>query len=102
LIETALAHCPNSGLPHESTLRAALFCVDELTGLIAAAAKVNPAGLAAVKPSSVRKKFKDKAFAAAVDRDLIQQCEPLLGIELAKFIELTLAAMKEKAEELGI
>jgi predicted hydrolase (HD superfamily) len=92
-----------SSHPLDSTLRKALYCVDELTGFIIAVALVRPSKkLADVEVSSVKKKMKDKAFAAQVSRDQIRQCEGLLGIPLDEFIGITLDAMKGVSGELGL
>lgn len=89
--------------PLDSTLRKALYCVDELTGFIVAVALVRPGKkLADVEVSSVKKKMKDKSFAAQVSRDQIRQCEGLLGLPLDEFIGITLDAMKGVSGELGL
>ncbi|MBP9773225.1 MAG: lysine--tRNA ligase [Candidatus Peribacteraceae bacterium] len=89
--------------PLDTMLRKCLFCVDELTGFIIAVTKVRPSKkIAEVEVSSVKKKLKDKAFAAQVDRSQINQCETLLGITLDEFIGITLEAMKGVASELGL
>jgi len=103
----AMAHailCHNGahGIPRESQLDKALFCADPLTGLVIAAALVRPdKKLASVEVKSVRKKFKEKSFAAGANREQIAQCAEL-GIELDEFIELGLKAMKGIAEDLGL
>ena len=79
-----------------------IYTVDELSGLIAAAARVHPAGIAELKPSSVRKKFKDKRFAAKIDRAVIQDGCDRLGMELSDVIALCIEGMKPFAAELGI
>jgi uncharacterized protein len=89
--------------PLDSVLRKALYCVDELTGFIIAVALVRPSKkLADVEVSSVKKKMKDKAFAAQVRREQIQQCEPLLNIPLDEFVAITLESMKRISNELGL
>ena len=89
--------------PLNSMLRKCLFCVDELTGFIIAVTLVRPSKkLADVKVSSIKKKLKEKSFAAQVDRQQIQQCEELLTIALGELIELTLEAMQNNAEEMGL
>ncbi|GMV26353.1 MAG: hypothetical protein AMXMBFR58_23840 [Phycisphaerae bacterium] len=64
-----LAHAPRTGTPRDTPLAVTLFACDELSGFIVACAKVRPDGIASLAASSVRKKLKDKAFAAAVSRD---------------------------------
>lgn len=80
----------------------ALAAGETLTGLIIATALVYPdKKIASVKPSSVIKRMKEKAFARSVNRDIIMECEKA-GLSLPEFVELGLAAMKERAEELGL
>ena len=89
--------------PLNSSLRKALYCVDELTGFIIAVTYVRPSKkIADVEVSSVTKKLKDKGFAAQVDREQIKQCETLLGIPLAEMVGIVLEAMKKEAEALGL
>jgi predicted hydrolase (HD superfamily)/elongation factor P--beta-lysine ligase len=89
--------------PLNSMLRKALYCVDELTGFIIAVTKVRPSKkIADVEVSSVKKKLKDKTFAAQVDRAQISSCETLLSISLDECIESTLTAMKTVADELSL
>ena len=71
-----------------------LFAVDELTGLIGAAALMRPTGISDMEPKSVVKKFKDKKFAAGCSRDMIRKGAEMLGMELNELIALTLDAMR--------
>lgn len=81
----------------------ALETCDELTGFIVAVALVRPdKKLETVTGHSVMKKWKTKEFAKAVDRTQIAQCEGKLGIPLAEFIQISLKAMQEHHEELGL
>ncbi len=97
-----LCHNETHGVPLETKLDKALFCVDPLTGLIIAAALVRPnKRLAGLETRSVKKKFKEKSFAAGVDRQQISQCSQV-GLELDEFIELGLEAMKGIAADLGL
>ena len=92
----------HNGTPITTTFHHALRCGETVTGLVSAAALVQPdKKLASVKPKSVRKKFKDKAFARRVDRDIIRECEKL-DLELSAFLELSLRAMQEIAGEIGL
>lgn len=89
--------------PLNSSLRKALYCVDELTGFIIAVTYVRPSKkIADVEVSSVKKKLKDKGFAAQVDRAQIGNCQELLGIPLDEMITIVLEAMKKEAETLGL
>ena len=80
----------------------ALECADELSGFIVAVALVKGGKISDVDVSSVQKKWKQKAFAAAVDRSQTEQVQEKLGIELEKFMEVVLNAMKANKEELGL
>ena len=91
-----------SGVKPSSAVDYALLCCDDLTGLIVATALMNPEKLAGVKVSSVLKKFRNKAFAASVNRDKIKKCEQTLDIGLERFVGLVLEAMQEEAELLGL
>lgn len=97
-----LCHNEAHGIPRETKLDKALFCADPITGLITAAALVRPdKKLAGVELRSVRKRFKEKSFAAGASREQIATCNEL-GLELDEFIELSLEAMKGIAEDLGL
>ncbi len=78
----------------EHEMEKVLFATDELTGLIGAAARMRPTGLSDMELSSLKKKFKDKKFAAGCSRDVIRQGAELLGWDLDRLLELTLQAMK--------
>lgn len=87
----------------EGNMEWALETVDELTGFIVAVALVRPEkSLAAVTPEAVMKKWNQKAFAAAVERGQIAQCEEKLHIPLPEFIAMTLEAMQSHHEDLGL
>ncbi len=72
-----------------------LFAVDELTGLIGAAALMRPTGFDGMEAKSVAKKFKDKKFAAGCSRDVIRQGAEMLGMDLNELFSETLAAMQQ-------
>lgn len=101
-IKTILSHGVDG--VRVTTRDKALFAVDELTGLITAVALVRPSkNIADVKISSIRKKWKDKSFAAGVKRnEVVEGCE-ILGVDLWEFhIPLVLKAMQDHAAELGL
>ena len=80
----------------------ALAAAETITGLIFASALVRPdKKIAAVEVKSIKKKMKDKSFAAKVNRDVIGECEQL-GLSLDEFIEISLGAMKSIAAEIGL
>lgn len=87
--------------PLDRPLRKTLFAVDELCGFITAVAYVRPAGLNGMAASSVRKKLKQKSFAAAVKREDIEQGAALVGLPLDTHITHVIAAMQGVARELG-
>ena len=101
-VHAILCHNQTHGIPLETKLDKALFCVDPLTGLIIAAALVRPdKRLAGVEARSVKKRFKEKSFAAGANRGQISQCTEI-GLEFDEFIELGLEAMKGIAPSLGL
>ena len=78
----------------EKYMEKVLFAVDELTGLIGAAALMRPTGISDMEAKSVVKKFKDKKFAAGCSRDVIRQGAEMMGMELNELIEKTINAMR--------
>jgi putative nucleotidyltransferase with HDIG domain len=84
-------------------LEKTLFAIDELTGLIAAAALVRPSRSVLDLPvKSVLKKWKDKAFAAGVDRSVIEKGATLMGVSLEELVADTIEGMKTVAETIGL
>ena len=87
----------------QTQMEKALFAIDELTGLVAATALVRPSrSVLDMKAKSVRKKWKDRHFAAGVNRDVIQQGAEMLQMELTDLITETILGMREVAEEIGL
>jgi len=92
-----------SDVEPRSTMEKVLFAVDELTGLVATTALVRPSkSVMDLKPKSVKKKWKDKRFAAGVDRSIIEKGATMLGVELTELINDTIAGMQEVAEAIGL
>ena len=85
-----------------SNLEKSLFTVDELTGIIQAAARMRPAGITDMEISSFMKKFKDKKFAAKCNREVIRQGCQMLGMEIKDVAAICIEAMKEHAQELQL
>lgn len=85
-----------------TNLEKSLYTVDELTGIIQAAARMRPAGITDMEISSFMKKFKDKKFAAKCNRELIKGGCEMLGMEVKEVAAICIEAMKEIADELGI
>jgi predicted hydrolase (HD superfamily) len=95
-------HQTKWNLPPRSPLDKCLLACDELAGFVIACCLVRPEGIATLEPKSVKKKLKDKAFAAKVDRQVIQQGVELLGVDLGEHIQFVIDALKPHADELGI
>lgn len=85
-----------------TNLEKSLFTVDELTGIIQAAARMRPAGITDMEVSSFMKKFKDKKFAAKCDRELIKKGCEMLGMEVKEVATICIEAMKPYADELQL
>jgi predicted hydrolase (HD superfamily) len=96
------AHYTKWNVPYETALDKALLACDELTGFIIACSLVRPEGVVTLKPKSVKKKLKDKAFAAKVERAEITAGVDLLEADLTEHIQFIIDALKPHAEELGI
>ncbi len=90
------------GCPRVSRLDKTLYACDELTGFIAATAMVRPERISGLQAASVRKKMKQKAFAAAVNREDIVRGAEDLGVDLNEHIQFVIDAMAEIAESLGL
>ncbi len=87
----------------ESEMEKTLYAIDELTGLVAATALVRPSkSVLDLKPKSVKKKWKDKRFAAGVDRSIIERGAAMLGVEISELISDTIAGMREVADQIGL
>ncbi len=103
MIEAVAGHAPFLGIPRRSRLASALWASDELTGLIMAVAYVRPSkSLADVEVSSVKKKWKDKVFAAAVNRKDIEEGAAELGLDTWEHVRIVLEGMKVVAGDLGL
>lgn len=103
-IRTILSHGPLAADDRITTRDKALYAVDELTGLITATALVRPSkDIRDVKVKSIKKKWKDKSFAAGVVREDVEQGCATLGVDLWAFhVPLVLKAMQDHAAELGL
>jgi len=87
----------------KTTLEKTLYTIDELTGLVAASALVRPSkSVMDLTVKSVKKKWKSPAFAAGVNRSLIEKGAEMLGLELSEVIEDTIMGMREAADEIGL
>jgi predicted hydrolase (HD superfamily) len=95
-------HQTKWALPPKSVMDKCLLACDELTGFVVACCLVRPEGIATLEPKSVKKKLKDKAFAAKVDREIIRNSVELLAVDFDQHIRFVIDALKPHAEELGI
>jgi putative nucleotidyltransferase with HDIG domain len=103
VIRAIQSHADHTGVPRVSPMEKALFACDEITGLITAVALVRPSrSLADLKVKSVKKKWKDKSFAAGANRDEIAQGAEEFGIELWQHVANVIEAMHSVAPELGL
>ena len=92
-----------SDVEPQTELEKVLYAIDELTGLVVTTALVRPSkSVLDVKTKSVKKKWKDKRFAAGVDRSIIEKGAQMLGVEIADLITDTIKGMQEVAEEIGL
>jgi len=103
VLQAILGHAHYTGVARETLMAKALFAVDELSGLITAAALVRPSrSVTDLEPSSVKKKMKDKAFARGVSREDVVNGAQELGVELDAHIAFVISAMRERATALGL
>ncbi|UCF95251.1 MAG: HDIG domain-containing protein [Desulfobacterales bacterium] len=87
----------------ETEMEKMLYAIDELTGLVVTSALVRPSkSILDLKAKSVKKKWKEKRFAAGVDRSIIENGAAMLGVELTELITDTIMGMREVAEEIGL
>ncbi len=103
IIQAIMSHANHTGIPRETLMERALFACDEITGLITAVALVRPSrALYDLKPKSVKKKWKDKSFAAGANRAEIEQGAVELGIDLWEHTANVIQAMNSIAEDLDL
>ena len=103
MVEAILGHADFTGVARTTRLAQVLYACDELTGLITAAALVRPdKDVRLVEIPSLKKKFKDKAFARGVAREDVQRGAEELGIELWDHVANVLQSMQARAAELGL
>ncbi|OGE87704.1 MAG: hypothetical protein A3J07_03255 [Candidatus Doudnabacteria bacterium RIFCSPLOWO2_02_FULL_49_13] len=103
IINAIYVHNWTHEIKPETLLEKALYCVEELSGIITAAALIQPdKKLASVTVDSVLRKFRQKSFAAGVNREIIMLCKEYIDLELPELVEVALNAMKAHAEEIGL
>ncbi len=96
------AHYTKWNVPYETTLDKALLACDELTGFIVACCQVRPEGIETLTAKSVKKKLKQKSFAAKVERDEIEAGIELLGVDMTDHINFIINVLKLNKAELNI
>ena len=103
IIRAIMSHADHTGVPRNSKMEKALFACDEVTGLVTAVALVRPSrSLYDLTASSVKKKWKDKAFAAGANRDEIAKGAEEFGVDLWQHVDEVILAMRAIAPQLGL
>ncbi len=103
ILNAIASHNEMTGVAKETLMAKALFCVDQLTGLIVASTLVIPSRkIKDLEATSVLKKFKEKSFAKGAKRENILLCEADLNIKLEDFVLIALKAMQGISEEIGL
>jgi predicted hydrolase (HD superfamily) len=102
IVNAVLSH-GETGIPRDTRMAKALYAIDELTGFLVAVTLVRPSrNIREVEIKSVKKKWKDRAFAAAVNREEIEKGAQELGVEPWEHVSIVLEAMKSVAGEIGL
>ncbi|MGD8727119.1 MAG: HD domain-containing protein [Gemmatimonadales bacterium] len=103
MLQAILGHASYTGVPRETLMAKALFAVDELCGFLIACTLVRPSrSLADLKVKSVKKKFKDKAFARAVSREEMLQGAEELGLSFDEHVQFVIEALRPIEDRLGL
>jgi len=103
IIHAIMSHADHTGIPRTTLLERALFACDEITGLITAVALVRPSrSLMDLKTKSVKKKWKDKSFAAGANREEINKAAEEFNIELWEHVDNVILAMRSIAQDLDL
>lgn len=103
VVRAILSHADHTGIPRQSLMEKALYACDEITGLVTAVALVRPSrSLYDLTASSVKKKWKDRAFAAGANREEIARSAEEFGVELWEHVDNVILAMRNIAPQLGL
>jgi putative nucleotidyltransferase with HDIG domain len=102
IVRAIASHADFMDVPRESPMEKTLYAVDELSGFLLACAYVRPQGLDGLTPKSVKKKLKQPSFAAAVNREDVREGAEQLGVDFDEHVAFVIAALGERAGELGI
>ena len=101
-LDAVMAHADYTNVPATTLIAKTLRAVDELAGFIVASALIRPTGISDLGAKSVKKRLKDKRFAAAVSREDIRAAQEALGEDLTEHIEFVISAMRGITDELGL
>ena len=102
IVRAIQSHADHTGIPRQTLMEKALYACDEITGLVVAVALVRPSrSLSDLKVKSVKKKWKDRSFAAGANREEIENATQEFGVELWEHVENVIEAMRRIAPELG-
>lgn len=102
ILDAVMAHADYTGVEATTLMAKTLRAVDELAGFIMACALIRPTGISDLTAKSVKKKLKDKRFAAAVSREDIREAQEALGEDLTEHIEFVIEAMRGIADDLEL
>ena len=102
VLDAVMAHADYTNAPATTPLAKTLRAVDELAGFIMACALIRPTGISDLAAKSVKKKLKDKRFAAGVSREDIREAQEVLGEDLTEHIDFVIAAMRGITDQLGL
>jgi len=102
IAQAVVAHYNPTDVPELTRLDQALLACDELTGFVMACCLVRPDGIRSLAPTSVKKKLRDKSFAAKVRREDVYGGAEQLGVDLDEHIQLVIDALAPHAESLGL
>src|SRR3954468_6377770 len=101
IVRGIASHADFLAVSRDSPLEKTLYAVDELSGFLLACAYVRPEGIVGLTPKSVKKKLKQPSFAAAVNRDEVRRGAEELDVEFDEHVRFVIAALEERADELG-
>ena len=97
-----MAHAEHTGVEPETLMARTMRAVDELTGFVVACSLVRPTGISDLRAKSVKKKLKDRSFAAAVNRDEIREYTETIGEDLTEHIDFVIDAMRSISDTLEL
>lgn len=102
ILHAVMAHAEHTGVEPETLMARTMRAVDELTGFVVACSLVRPTGISDLRARSVKKKLKDRSFAAAVNRDEIREYTEVIGEDLTEHIDFVIDAMRSISDTLEL